>query len=161
MFIIGQNALDTDSLIHGGEGEVEASAVANMNKRCHIKSYLASNLARSDIYCTYNTLLNSLLSFSNDDFTCRYTEVPSRVGMPTVSVEGWGLYSEWLGFELGLYTEDPIAKFGSYSLNLLRAARLVVDTGLHALGWSRQRALDYLVENTPASREVLAQEVDR
>ena len=83
------------------------------------------------------------------------------MGMPTVSVEGWGLYSEWLGFELGLYTEDPLAKFGSYSLNLLRAARLVVDTGLHALGWSRQRALDYLVENTPASREVLAQEVDR
>ena len=78
-----------------------------------------------------------------------------------MSVEGWGLYSEWLGFELGLYAEDPIAKFGAYSLNLLRAARLVVDTGLHALGWSRQRALDYLVENTPASREVLAQEVDR
>ena len=81
--------------------------------------------------------------------------------MPTVSGEGWGLYSEYLGFELGMFEEDKLSEFGFYSLNLLRACRLVVDTGLHAMDWSRDAAVDYMVENTPAARHVLEREVDR
>jgi uncharacterized protein (DUF885 family) len=74
--------------------------------------------------------------------------------------EGWALYAESLGPELGFFA-DPFSAFGRLNSELLRAARLVVDTGIHALGWSRQQAIDYLAANTanaPADNEV---EVDR
>ena len=81
--------------------------------------------------------------------------------MPTVSTEGWGLYSEFLGLEMGLYEADKLSEFGFYSFNLLRACRLVVDTGIHAMNWTRDEAVDYMMENTPAARHVVESEVDR
>jgi uncharacterized protein (DUF885 family) len=78
----------------------------------------------------------------------------------TVFSEGWGLYAEQLAEEAGLYTGER-ALLGFISSALMRAARLVVDTGLHAFGWSRERALEFLVEHVPMQREVLAAEVDR
>jgi len=78
----------------------------------------------------------------------------------TVFSEGWGLYAEQLAEEAGLYTDDR-ALLGSVSSSLMRAARLVVDTGLHAFGWSRERALEFIVEHVPMQREVLAAEIDR
>ena len=80
--------------------------------------------------------------------------------MPIAEVKGWGMYSEYLGFELGLY-EDPYARFGHYSFNLLRACRLVVDTGLHAMGWTRDKAVNYMLENTALSRDSVEAEIDR
>ena len=74
--------------------------------------------------------------------------------------EGWALYAETLGFELGLYT-DPHSRFGHLQWQAFRAARLVVDTGLHAFGWSRERAIEYMVERTGVPREFVASEVDR
>jgi uncharacterized protein (DUF885 family) len=74
--------------------------------------------------------------------------------------EGWALYAETLGFDLGLYT-DPYSRFGHLQWQAFRAARLVVDTGLHAFGWSRERAIDYMVERTGVPREFITSEVDR
>src|SRR6266704_3981094 len=79
--------------------------------------------------------------------------------MPVFS-EGWGLYAEQLAEEAGLYADDR-GLLGSVSSSLMRAARLVVDTGLHAFGWSRERALEYLAGHVPMPREFLAAEIDR
>jgi uncharacterized protein (DUF885 family) len=74
--------------------------------------------------------------------------------------EGWGLYAEQLAEEAGLYGDDR-GLLGSVSTSLMRAARLVVDTGIHAFGWSRERALGFLADHVPMPREFLAAEVDR
>jgi uncharacterized protein (DUF885 family) len=78
----------------------------------------------------------------------------------TAFIEGWALYAERLGLEMGLY-RDPYTNFGRLIYEMWRAARLVVDTGLHAMGWSRQQAIDYLAENTALSLLNIANEVDR
>ena len=75
-------------------------------------------------------------------------------------VEGWALYSERLGLEVGFYT-DPYSDFGRLSYEMWRACRLVVDTGMHALGWSRQQAIDHLVENTSSTLLNIINEIDR
>ena len=78
----------------------------------------------------------------------------------TVYSEGWALYAETLGYELGLY-KDPYSRFGHLQMQALRAGRLVVDTGIHALGWSRQRAIDYLHERTGENLPFVTSEIDR
>ena len=81
-------------------------------------------------------------------------------GETTAFIEGWALYSERLGLEMGFYT-DPYADFGRLVFEMWRAARLVVDTGLHAFGWTRQQAIDYLADNTALSLLNIENEVDR
>ncbi len=83
-----------------------------------------------------------------------------RVADPNAYVEGWALYSEGLGTELGLYT-DPYARYGRLRAEAWRAGRLVVDTGIHALGWTRAQAIAYLVDNAGLAREDATAEVDR
>ncbi|MCS7479892.1 DUF885 family protein [Umezawaea endophytica] len=75
-------------------------------------------------------------------------------------LEGWGLYCERLADEMGLYSDD-VARLGMLATDSMRAGRLVVDTGLHALGWSRAQAIDYLRENTPLALVEIESEVDR
>jgi uncharacterized protein (DUF885 family) len=78
----------------------------------------------------------------------------------TAFSEGWALYAETLGFDAGLYT-DPYSRYGHLQWQAFRAARLVVDTGIHALGWSRQQAIDFMVEQTGVERSFVESEVDR
>merc|ERR1712004_347501 len=75
-------------------------------------------------------------------------------------VEGWGLYSEYLGEELGLY-KDSYEMFGRYLFEMWRAVRLVIDTGIHALGWSRQEAMDYMSNHTLFTDKEVQKEIDR
>jgi uncharacterized protein (DUF885 family) len=74
--------------------------------------------------------------------------------------EGWGLYSEWLGLEMGFYT-DPYSNFGRLTYEMWRACRLVVDTGIHAKGWSRQQAIDYMASHTALPLHEVETETDR
>jgi uncharacterized protein (DUF885 family) len=83
-----------------------------------------------------------------------------RFGRSTAFTEGWGLYAESLGRDLGLF-EDPYQWFGHLDMEMLRAVRLVVDTGLHAMGWSRQQAIDYMLANTSMAPRDVAVEIDR
>jgi uncharacterized protein (DUF885 family) len=78
----------------------------------------------------------------------------------TAFVEGWALYAERLGLEVGFYT-DPYSNFGRLSYEMWRACRLVVDTGIHYQGWTRKQAIDYMIKNTSLSRHNIVAEVDR
>ena len=78
----------------------------------------------------------------------------------TAFVEGWALYAESLGDEMGVY-QDPYSKFGALTYDMWRAVRLVIDTGLHAMGWSRQQAIDFFAANAAKTLQDITVEVDR
>jgi uncharacterized protein (DUF885 family) len=87
--------------------------------------------------------------------------VPARrVLYDTACAEGWGLYSERLADEMGLYSDD-LSRMGLFVADAWRASRLVVDTGLHAMGWTRDQALDWMTEHTPLPQIEVESEVDR
>lgn len=75
--------------------------------------------------------------------------------------EGWGLYAEQVADELGMYADDPLGKIGYLASYAFRASRLVVDTGIHAMGWSREQAINYMVENSSNSPSASRTEIDR
>lgn len=83
-----------------------------------------------------------------------------KYGGFTAFIEGWGLYSERLGLDVGFY-ETPYTNFGRLSYEMWRACRLVVDTGMHSMGWTREQAVDYMIENTGLSVKNINNEVDR
>jgi uncharacterized protein (DUF885 family) len=83
-----------------------------------------------------------------------------RFGGPTAFMEGWALYAERLSDEMGLYSGD-LDRFGILSFDAWRACRLVVDTGIHALGWSRSRAIEFMLEHTALAQNNIENEVDR
>lgn len=83
-----------------------------------------------------------------------------RFDFITSYIEGWALYAERLGLEVGFY-QDPYSDFGRLTYEMWRACRLVVDTGMHALGWTRQQAIDFMAEHSALTPLNIANEVDR
>ena len=83
-----------------------------------------------------------------------------RVGYFTAYGEGWGLYAERLGYDMGLY-DDPYDRMGQLAYDMWRAVRLVVDTGMHSKGWSRDRAIAFFMDNAPKTRQDVVNEIDR
>jgi uncharacterized protein (DUF885 family) len=83
-----------------------------------------------------------------------------RFGSYTAFVEGWGLYGESLGEDMGLY-DDPYSKFGQLTYEMWRAVRLVVDTGIHAKHWTREQAINFFMENAPKAELDIVNEIDR
>lgn len=83
-----------------------------------------------------------------------------RFGGNNAYVEGWALYAETLGYDMGFY-KDPIQRFGTLSDEMLRAMRLVVDTGIHSKGWSREQAIEYMLANSDMGRTDATAEVER
>jgi uncharacterized protein (DUF885 family) len=79
---------------------------------------------------------------------------------PTAFTEGWGLYAESLGYEIGFY-QDPYSRFGQLSYDMWRACRLVFDTGMHSMHWSRRQAIDFMTANTALTAQNIQVEVDR
>jgi uncharacterized protein (DUF885 family) len=101
-------------------------------------------------------LFEGALSLENKDLPI-YRQVASS----TAYGEGWGLYSEQVADELGMYADDPLGKIGYLSSFAFRASRLVVDTGLHVFGWSREKATAYMVANSSESPSSARTEIDR
>jgi uncharacterized protein (DUF885 family) len=83
-----------------------------------------------------------------------------RFGGNNAYAEGWGLYAETLGYEMGFF-KDPYQRFGTLSDEMLRAMRLVVDTGIHSKGWTREQSIEYMMANSDMGRTDATAEVER
>ncbi len=123
-----------------------------------------NNLAKQPKYDMESTLLHEAVPGHHLQIARaqELTGLPAfrRSGNYTAYAEGWALYAESLGYEMGFY-QDPYVRFGALSNEIFRACRLVVDTGLHALGWTRERAIRYLTENSASPEAYAVAEVDR
>ncbi|XP_041364607.1 uncharacterized protein LOC121379968 [Gigantopelta aegis] len=102
----------------------------------------------------------SLPSFQRNIQYGKYFAIPYNFPFYTAYTEGWGLYAESLGETLGLYRDD-YELMGRYGEEIFRACRLVIDTGLHYFGWSRNRSIEYMTAHTPFSRNEIETEIDR
>lgn len=119
--------------------------------------------------CPGHHMQNTILDQSGElpKFLTNYVGLPGDIPnhMPAPSYlafkEGWGLYSEFLGYDLGIYKNEPLKELGYIKGDLLRSARLVVDIGIHRFGWSRSKAIEYLMNNTGYSLETATAQVDR
>ena len=112
-----------------------------------------------DVVAFHEAVPGHHLQLSRLQLLTSLPDLQRQRSLPVFS-EGWGLYAEQLAEETGLYADER-GLLGSISTSLLRAARLVVDTGIHAFGWSRERALGYMTEHVPMPPEFLAAEIDR
>jgi uncharacterized protein (DUF885 family) len=127
----------------------------------YVSAYQAEQKSRADIesIAFHETIPGHHLQIALSLENTSIHPIGRYVGSSGFS-EGWGLYSERLADEMGLYSSD-LDRLGMLSAQALRASRLVVDAGLHALGWTREQAIDYMLKSSPQSRDAIAAEVDR
>jgi uncharacterized protein (DUF885 family) len=150
-------ALEGDNAEHYTEGSAKAGRLgyfeANVN---HLKTRPKYNM--EDLFL-HEAVPGHHLQIAR---AAELTNLPEfrRYGFFVAYQEGWALYAESLGDEMGFYT-DPYSKFGQLSSEMLRACRLVIDTGIHAFEWDRRRAIDYLVDNAGINEAFATAEVDR
>eukprot|EP01135_Chromosphaera_perkinsii_P002009 Nk52_evm56s215 gene=Nk52_evmTU56s215 len=109
---------------------------------------------------TYTMEMENVPLFRTSAEDRKYFESPGRYPLHSAYIEGWGLYSEGLGKELGLY-KDPYSRMGRLTYDMLRSCRLVVDSGLHWHGWSYEQAIAFMMENTALGAHSIDQEVRR
>lgn len=153
------------------ESENSEDAAASYSGPTELKPYgrfivNTINLKANDIYSVTTLSMHEAIPGHHFQIALQYemqdklSEYQRKIYGSTAFVEGWALYAEYLGRELGLY-EDPTQMFGHLSAEMLRAVRLVVDTGMHAKGWSREKCIQYMASNTPEDLRGVATEIDR
>jgi uncharacterized protein (DUF885 family) len=149
---------------HEGDNADHYSAGAMDGSRAGFFDANVNNVERKPSFEMESTLLHEAVPGHHLQVARSY-ELPGlpkfrRAGFYVGYGEGWALYAESLGYEIGFY-KDPYMRFGALANEALRACRLVVDTGLHAKGWTRERAIRYMVDNTGFNEEMMTAEVDR
>ena len=135
------------------DGSRSGTYYLNTSKPEERHRYVAEDIAFHEAVPGHHFQL-SIAMESNDLAPAR------QVLYDTACAEGWGLYSERLADEMGLYSDD-LARMGLFAADSWRASRLVVDTGLHALGWTRRQAVDWMAAHTPLPRIEVESEIDR
>ncbi|TRY62907.1 hypothetical protein TCAL_05766 [Tigriopus californicus] len=145
------------------DGKRTAKYVVNLKNPADLPKFLLTTLTLHEANPGHSMQSSFRMIYSLPDFLANLITFPHSMGaygFPgyTSHKEGWGLYSEFLGVELGMY-EDYRDLLGYYSGELLRASRLVVDTGIHVLGWTKDEALGYMLENTMFSRPILESQI--
>ena len=156
----GIRALDA----HEGDNAPQYIQGAIDGSRAGFFEVNVNNLAKQPKYDMESTLLHEAVPGHHLQIARaqELTGLPAfrRSGNYTAYAEGWALYAESLGYEMGFY-QDPYTHFGTLSNEIFRACRLVVDTGLHAFGWTRERSIRYLTENSASPESYAVAEVDR
>jgi len=149
---------------HEGDNSDHYSRGALDGSRAGYFEANTNNLAKRPKYDMESTLLHEAVPGHHLQIA-RAQELPGlpefrRAGGYNAYQEGWALYAESLGYEMGFY-KDPYTRFGTLSNEMLRACRLVIDTGVHALGWTRERSIRYLLDNTGSHEAYAVAEIDR
>jgi uncharacterized protein (DUF885 family) len=149
---------------HEGDNADHYSRGALDGSRAGFFEANANNLAKRPKYDMESTLLHEAVPGHHLQIA-RAQELKGlpefrRAGGYNAYQEGWALYAESLGYEMGFY-KDPYTRFGTLSNEMLRACRLVIDTGVHAFGWTREQSIKYLLDNTGAHEAFATAEIDR
>lgn len=147
------------------DGKRSGTYYVNLTKVDACPKYELTALSLHEGEPGHHTQAASAMMTSSPDFRCymedmKYYLTPSRFAMHTGYIEGWGLYCEALGEELGLYS-DNLQQLGRYNFEIHRACRLVIDTGIHSFGWSTEKAFNYMTENCPMDPWFIKNEINR
>jgi len=149
------------------DGRIPGIFWVNTYKPQKRRKYIATSLFLHEALPGHHIQIASKIEFGSPVLFRRYMgmdvsyyEAPACFSRNSAYTEGWGLYAEYLGEEMGLYS-NPYDLFGRLSQEMLRAARLVVDTGMHALRWSRSRAIQFMATYTAGNMHDIEAEIDR
>ncbi|KAL5003933.1 hypothetical protein ScPMuIL_017389 [Solemya velum] len=162
-------ALPTDgpaAMYRGADGKRPGTFNVNVIRPEKVPTYemlalaLHEGLPGHHLQITYSQTTSKMPKFRRFVETRNYVRVPFLFPFYTAYTEGWGLYAERVGEEMGLYKDD-FELMGRYAYEIFRASRLVVDTGIHYFNWTRERAVEYVVTYTAFDKQIVENEIDR